>query len=327
MHQIMGIPASSGIPSLEEHQQFMSIQDFRMLNKAVTDAIEHGLNYEFDIALHRPDDSYVWISCRGNPLKDKHGEVVRLVGTVQDITVRKTAELQLELKSVQLEETNKELESFSYSVSHDLRAPLRGIHGWSAALYEDYGDVLGEGGKEFLSPIQSEATQMDELIDGLLKLSKVARSEMKPEMVNISELVSKTLTRLEHVSKDQKCEFRIQSNLVVRADRPLIRTIVENLCSNAMKFSSKRETSIIEFGMKIIEGEDVFYIKDNGVGFDVPNDDHVFSPFKRYHRKQDFDGSGIGLATTKRAVSMHNGRIWIESERDKGTTVFFTIHT
>jgi hypothetical protein len=260
-------------------------------------------------------------------LKDKHGKVVRLVGTVQDITIRKTAELQLQLKSVQLEETNKELESFSYSVSHDLRAPLRGIHGWSTALLEDYGVVLDDTGKEYLNRIQSEASQMDELIDGLLKLSKVARSEMKPEMVNVSELVSKTLTRLEHVSKNQSCEFRIQSNLVIRADRSLLRTIVENLCSNAMKFSSKRDTSRIEFGMKIIHDENVFYIKDNGVGFEVPIDDHVFSPFKRFHRKQDFDGSGIGLATTKRAVSMHNGRIWIESERDKGTTVFFTIHT
>lgn len=326
MHQIMGVPVSSGIPSFEEHADFMSRQDFLKLQQAVSDAISNGVAYEFDIALRRPDEKYIWVSCRGNPIRDKTGQVIRLVGTLQDITERKTAELELQLKSIQLEETNKELEAFSYSVSHDLRAPLRGIHGWSTALFEDYESQLDQNAKDYLLRIRNEATQMDELIEGLLKLSKVARSEMSPELVNISDLVARTLDRMKIVSNLPKVELRIQSNLTVRADRGLLRTVIENLCSNAIKFSSKKENPLIEFGMKVIEDENVFYLKDNGVGLDMKKVDNVFSPFRRFHKKSDFEGMGIGLATVKRAVAMHNGRIWMESEPNLGTTILFTLH-
>lgn len=326
MFVIMGIPQGHNVPSLEEHARFMSRGNFERLSSLIRRAIREGKPYELDMEIHRDDGSVAWISAKGNPVRSSEGGVIRVVGTSIDISERKKSEIELHLKSVRLEETNRELESFSYSVSHDLRAPLRGINGWSSALLEDYANILDDTAKEYVNRIRMEATQMDELIEGLLKLSKVARSEMHPELVNFSELCSRTLDKLKQLTPMEHYELQVQNNIFVKADRILLRTAIENLCSNAVKFSSKKAAPVIEAGMKILNGEDVFFIKDNGTGLDMSKASNIFSPFQRYHRKSDFDGTGIGLATVKRVITVHNGRVWMESEPEGGTTVFFTIH-
>jgi len=264
------------------------------------------------------------------------GTIDGIAGFNIDITERKQAEaeirnlnseleLRVQQRTLQLEQANKELEAFSYSVSHDLRAPLRGIDGWSLALLEDYNEQLDEPGRVFLSRVRSEAQRMGHLIDDLLKLSRVSRFEMKLIEVNLSELAHTITDRLLETNANRKFDFRIEQDLIAVCDPAMLEIVLTNLFDNAFKFSGLEPLSLIEFGKRESDGLTTFYIRDNGVGFDMENARKLFGAFQRMHKQTEFQGSGIGLATVQRIIHRHGGRIWAESRAGEGAVFYFTL--
>jgi light-regulated signal transduction histidine kinase (bacteriophytochrome) len=232
---------------------------------------------------------------------------------------------ELERGVAELAATNRELEAFSYSVSHDLRAPLRSIHGFSQALLEDCADRLDADGKRYLKHVRESAQQMGELIDDLLNLSRVTRAELRCETVDLSELVRSVLERLRESQPDRRVEVVIQESLVAQADPRLLDVILTNLLGNAWKFTGKRAAARIEFGVKAGERPSVYFVRDNGAGFDGRYVDKLFGVFQRLHAAHEFEGMGIGLATVQRIVRRHGGRVWAEGELDRGATFYFTL--
>ena len=232
----------------------------------------------------------------------------------------------------QLEATNKELEAFSYSVSHDLRAPLRSIDGFSLALLEDHIDRLDETGKDYFRRIRSATQRMSELIDGLLILSRLTRAEIKRETVDLSGMTKHLSVELQNRQPDRPVEFVIAEGATAQGDAVMLRVALQNLLGNAWKFTRKHPTARIEFGVMEGDGQEVtdkrqtiFYVRDDGAGFDMVYSDKLFGAFQRLHANVDFPGIGIGLSTVRRIIHRHGGRIWAEGEVEKGATFFFTL--
>ena len=241
-----------------------------------------------------------------------------ILGNAIDVTEHKLAE-------EALQKANAELESFSYSVSHDLRAPLRGIDGWSLALLEDCADKLDEQGRKYLEFVRMETQRMECLIDGLLELSRVTRAEMQRGRVDISAIAHSIASRLKEAEPDRQVDFVIQQGLIAYGDARLIDVMMTNLFGNAWKFTSKHPFARIEFGRTEIKDQIVYFVRDDGVGFDMAYAGKLFGAFQRMHKTSEFPGSGIGLATVQRIVHRHSGRIWAEAEVEKGATFYFTL--
>jgi signal transduction histidine kinase len=228
-------------------------------------------------------------------------------------------------KTAALQAANKELEAFSYSVSHDLRAPLRGIDGFSQALLEDYHGKLDDDGRHYLQRIRSGAQRMGQLIDDMLKLSRVTRGEMRVEPVNLSALAQEIAGELVHHEPGRRAACTIAPEIVASGDARLLRIMLENLLGNAWKFTAKQPEAQIEFGRTQQDGKAVYFVRDNGAGFDMTYASRLFGAFQRLHTSEEFPGTGIGLATVQRIVHRHGGRIWAESEVGAGATFFFTL--
>jgi PAS domain S-box-containing protein len=254
----------------------------------------------------------------------------------QDISDRKLAEEELikyhqhlenlvEDRTNELTLVNKELEAFSYSVSHDLRAPLRSIDGFSEALLEDYADNLDEEGRHYLQRIRAGAQRMGELIDALLGLSRVTRREVKKQTVDLTELAEEVLKDLQQSEPQRKVDCSIQTGLQAKGDKQLLHIVLANLLGNAWKYTSKQPEARIEFGSKKENGETVYFVEDNGAGFNMEFAKKLFVPFQRMHRPDEFPGSGVGLATVSRIINKHGGRIWAESAPGKGATFYFSL--
>lgn len=249
-----------------------------------------------------------------------------VVGFVLDRTEQKAAEEQLKRYSAALEEANRELESFSYSVAHDLRAPLRSIDGFSQALLEDHADTLDEEGRKYLGFVRESAQHMAQLIDDLLALSRVTRSELHRESVDLSALARAAIIRLQRNPSDREIEIVVQDGLVGEGDRRMLTVVLDNLFGNAWKFTGKRAQARIEFGATSDNGTPVYFVRDNGAGFDMAFASKLFGVFQRLHTATEFEGTGIGLATVRRVVTRHAGRVWAEGEVNRGATVFFTLN-
>jgi len=234
-------------------------------------------------------------------------------------------EQRVESRTVELQSINRELEAFSYSVSHDLRAPLRRIDGFCQALLEDYSDSLDKQGQEYLERVVFNTHQMAELIDDLLNLSRIARMKMNVSRVDLSDLVKTILRQLQEQSPSRHVTVNIQNNIFTYGDKKLLTVLLDNVLSNAWKYTSKTSDARIEFGSQQQDYETVYYIKDNGAGFDMQYVDKIFEVFQRLHGS-DFEGTGIGLATAYRIVKRHNGTIWAESQVNKGASFYFTLH-
>jgi PAS domain S-box-containing protein len=258
-------------------------------------------------------------------------------GFIRDLTERREAEaarvrsteleeLNLELTelTVRLDDANRELESFSYAVSHDLRAPLRGLDGFSLALIEDYGDRLDERAHDYLHRIRSGAQRMGHIIDDLLRLARVARADFAMEQVDVSLLARAAASEIAR-AHDRTVTLTVAPGIVARADARLLRLALDNLIDNAWKFTSRKADARVEVGSTVLDGEQVFFVKDNGAGFDMKHASRLFTPFQRIHRDTEFAGTGIGLATVARVVQRHGGRIWAEARPDEGATFFFTL--
>ena len=258
--------------------------------------------------------------------------VVATIAQGQDITERKQAEEEikslneiLKARAQALEAANTELEAFSYSVSHDLRGPLRSMDGFSLALLEDYSDELDAQAKDHLQRIRAASQFMGQLIDGILMLSRVTRTEIRWERVNLSELAESIVLELQGTQPERQVEFIIKPGVFAYGDATLLRLVVRNLLDNAWKFTGKVSCPRIEFGVTRRGGQTVYFVRDNGAGFDMAYADKLFTPFQRLHSEEDFAGTGIGLATLRRIINRHGGRIWGESEVGKGATFYFTL--
>jgi light-regulated signal transduction histidine kinase (bacteriophytochrome) len=272
----------------------------------------------------------------GTVAKDADGTPLLAVVTVADITERKRAEqeirqLNAELeqrvreRTAQLEAANQELEAFAYSVSHDLRAPLRGIDGWSLALVEDYGGQLDGRACQYLNRVRSETQRMGALIDDLLQLSRVARAKLERQAVDLTSLAGAIAGRLKEASANREIEFLIMPELAATGDARLLAIALTNLLDNAAKFTGPRAKACVEVGQMRQNGERPFYVRDNGVGFNMTYAGTLFAAFQRLHKPSEFPGTGIGLATVQRVIARHGGRVWAEAKPDQGATFYFTI--
>jgi signal transduction histidine kinase len=238
---------------------------------------------------------------------------------------------EVERKSTQLQETNKELEAFSYSVSHDLRSPLRGIDGWGLALLEDYGDQLDATAHEYLERIRFDTQRMGRLIDDLLQLARVTRGEIRFEAVDLSALARSVAERLQQAPAERQIEFLIEPGLTSQGDPRLLEIVLTNLLGNACKFTGTRAAAHIEFGSTLTEEpgarvqSQVYFVRDNGVGFEMAHATRLFGAFQRMHKESEFPGTGIGLATVQRIVHRHGGKVWAKASLDLGASFYFTL--
>jgi signal transduction histidine kinase len=228
-------------------------------------------------------------------------------------------------RTTELQAANQELETFSYSVSHDLRAPLRSIDGFSRILLEDYANKLDDEGKDSLKRVRAASQRMGRLIDDLLQLARHSRSEMHCEPVDLSALAQTIAGELKLTAPDRPVEFAIAPGLVAHADGTLLRAVLENLLGNAWKFTGKQPSARIEFGATTRAGQPSFFVRDNGAGFDMKYASKLFGTFQRLHSPADFPGTGIGLATVQRIIHRHGGRVWAESEVGHGATFYFSL--
>ena len=251
---------------------------------------------------------------------------------IREVSERKRAEedirklnSQLVQQTAQLTASNKELEAFSYSVSHDLRAPLRGIDGFSQAVLEDYGDKLDEAGKSYLHRVRTASQRMSQLIDAMLNLARLTRAEIRSQTLDMSGMVKGILDDFQKLEPDRPVDCVVAKNLFATADPQLIRAVMENLLGNAWKFTRQRDNARIEFGYEPYKGQPAYFVKDNGAGFDMTYAHKLFGAFQRLHAYTEYPGVGVGLATVHRIIQRHGGQIWADGAVGEGAVFHFTL--
>ena len=277
---------------------------------------------ELEYRFEHKDGSYRWIDSFVRIEYDSAGRPSDFLGHRLDITDRKRAEQELREREANLDAANKELEAFSYSVSHDLRAPLRSIDGFSLALLEDYSSQLDDSARSYLQRVRAATQRMGELIDDLLNLSRVTRAPLQRTKVNLSALAQSVAMDLQRAQPQRAVKFSIEHDLQDDCDANLTRVVLENLLGNSWKFTSRHPRAVIEFG----QSDGAYFVRDDGAGFDPAYKAKLFGAFQRLHHAHDFSGTGIGLATVQRIIHRHGGRVWAEGAPEKGATFYFTLH-
>jgi PAS domain S-box-containing protein len=288
-----------------------------------------------EVFVRHPKTGNITISATGTPLKGEEQVQRGGVAVFRDITQRKRAEEEIQKlnedleqrvtqRTAALEASNKELEAFTYSVAHDLRAPLRQIDGFSKILLEDLAGKLDPEAQRYLDLVREGAGKMDRLVNDLLGLARVGRQELRRHPTGLNTLVEQVVADLTPDLTERQVEWRIGSLPVVECDPGLMKQVLVNLLSNAVKFTRTRAQAIIEIGVQEENEERIVFVRDNGVGFDMKYVAKLFGVFQRLHRPQDFEGTGVGLATVQRIIQKHGGRIWVEAEQDKGAVFYFT---
>ena len=333
---VYGVPDSPAIATREQFAALIHPDDRPWIMQSLDQVLAGQSHYRAEFRIAWPDGSVHWIEHWGHAYMDEAGKPSRMIGTCMDITGRKqaeekiyrlTADLERRVaeRTEQLEAANQELEAFVYSVSHDLRAPLRGIDGFSLAIIEDAGDRLDNETCEALAIIRAETQRMGQLIDDLLNLSRVTRSAMRREPVNLSEMAASVGAALAQRDPKRRVSFAIAPNLMVSADARLLQIALENLLGNAWKFTVGCENAVIEVGSEQNGSETIYFVRDNGAGFDMAYADKLFGAFQRLHTTSEFAGTGIGLTTVQRVILRHEGQVWAESRVGRGAVFFFTL--
>jgi PAS domain S-box-containing protein len=299
-------------------------------------AVDSESVFQYEYRVRGSDGVYHWFSVRGVPVRAEDGSIREWVRVCTDINERRRAEHavrqlneQLEARvrerTAQLEEANRELEAFSYSVSHDLRAPLRAVDGFSQALIEDCPEFADERMRRYLDRIRAATLHMAQLIDDLLNLSRISRVALEPVEVDLSALARAVLNSLRQREPEREIELGVWDDISARGDPRLLRVVLENLLANAWKFTGKTAGARIEFGALREPHRTVYFVRDNGAGFDMAHAERLFGAFQRLHAASEFSGTGVGLATVQRVVHRHGGTIWAHARPGKGATFFFTL--
>lgn len=320
-------------------------QDHRIINSGfhskefihdLWKTIAHGRVWHGEIKNRAKDGSFYWVDTTIVPFLNEDGKPRQYVAIRADITERKRAEdalhqlnAELEVRVIErtaaLETANKELEAFSYSVSHDLRAPLRAIDGFSQAVIEDYGEGLPEEGRRYLQTIRDGAQRMGRLIDDLLAFSRLSRATLSRREVNVHGLVNLVLDELQPIWDGRQVDLKIGELPPCSGDSALLKQVWMNLLSNALKYTQKREAAVIEIGCERKTGACVYFVRDNGTGFDMRYANKLFGVFQRLHRAEEYEGTGVGLALVQRVIHRHGGRVWADAAVDRGATFYFTV--
>ena len=300
-------------------------EDRKQVDTSFQTAVANGSEWHFECRIFRVDGSMGWIWAKGRTFKDKSGKPLFMIGFVGDMTELKNAEARLIQKSEELLRSNKELDSFSYSVSHDLRAPLRAIDGYTRILKEDYGDKIDKEGQRIMDVVINNTRQMEKLVDDLLAFSRLGKQNLIKVGIDMNSLVSSVTEELREQSSRQEIELDVKPLIRAQGDSSMIKQLMVNLVSNAIKYSEKKEKSIVEIDCYEEKGQTVYYVKDNGAGFDMLYYDKLFGVFQRLHAASEFEGTGVGLASAQRIVGRHGGEIWAEGKVDEGAVFYFSL--
>jgi PAS domain S-box-containing protein len=297
---------------------------------------QDGFVQDYALEIQHKDGHLTPVLYNASVYRDETGQGVGVFAAARDITERKRAEeevrtLNAELeqrvvqRTAQLEAVNKELEAFSYSVSHDLRAPLRAIDGFSRVILEDYIDELNDEGKRVLNIIRNNTQKMGQLIDDLLLFSRLGRQEISPSDISMTELAKGVFEEIKSPADERNLQFNMKTLPLAQGDRSMMKQVFANLLSNAIKFTRSRKMATIEIGGINDGAENIYYVKDNGVGFDMQYVNKLFGVFQRLHSAEEFEGTGVGLAIVQRIIHRHGGRVWAEGKVDEGATFYFTL--
>jgi PAS domain S-box-containing protein len=337
-YDIVEMEPDQPAPGPDEHISYY-LPEFRaMVKKGIQQLITKNIPLDYEAKFKTTKGNIKWCHACGKGAR-KNGKCIKIYGTFQDITARKLIEEELadyrehlekmiNEKTDKLQQANEELKSFSYSVSHDLRAPLRVLDGFSKMLLDDYKKKLDKGGQDLLNRIRNASVKMGGLIDSLLMLSKISKLQMKAEKTDLSEIAKNISTKFLQDSPERDAVFVIQPDMIVDGDSNLLEIVLGNLLGNAWKFTHKKKKTQIEFSSQKDEKnqKEVYSIKDNGAGFNMDYSNKLFGAFQRLHSQNEFEGSGIGLATVKRIIQLHNGEVWAESVEGEGTVFYFTLN-
>jgi PAS domain S-box-containing protein len=332
---LFGVPPDETM-SYQRFSDALHPDDRERTDKAVKDTLDNHKDFDIEYRSLWPDESIHWLAAKGRGFYDATGKAVRLEGIVMDIAESKREEEEIRklnaeledrvaIRTSQLEATNKELEAFSYSVSHDLRAPLRHVSGYVDLLNKHFLSDLPEKGQHYLNSVADSVRMMGVLIDDLLQFSRTGRLEMHQSDFDMNEIVKETIDSLCKDNPDRKIEWVVRKLVSVYGDEAMLRLVWMNLLSNAVKFTRTRKKARIEIGVREENKELVFFVRDNGIGFDMQYAQKLFGVFQRLHPTEEFEGTGIGLANVHRIVLRHGGRTWAEAEPDKGAVFYFSI--
>ena len=306
--------------------------------KSILDRILRGETVEhFETVRTRKDGALIDVSVTVSPIKNESGEIIGASNVSRDITGQKQAEAEIRQlnasleqrvreRTAQLEAANKELEAFCYSVSHDLRGPLRAVDGYSQAVLEDFGPQLDGEAQRYLTTIRRGAQKMGMLIDDLLSFSRLTRAPLNRMTVDTRNLVGAALDELHYLREGRRIEVRLGDLPDSSGDPVLLKQVWINLLSNAFKYTRKREAAKVEIGCKPAPEGDIYFVRDNGTGFDMRYADKLFGVFQRLHRDEEFEGTGVGLAIVQRIINRHGGRVWAEAEENRGAAFYFTLN-
>ncbi len=336
VYRIFEIPKTDFGATYEAFLERVHPDDRKLVDKAYTDSLRTRRPYKIEHRLLMPDGRIKWMQEQCETTFDNDGRPVRSIGTVLDITDRKLFEKELEKHKEELEQKvrertkeleflNKELESFSFSVSHDLKAPLRAINGFSKILYEDHRKALDDDAKRLLMLIRENSQKMASLIDDLLNFSRVTRKSIKHSKIYMKALAIAIFNEIASKKEKERIRFKVNELPVAWADLALMKRVFHNLISNAIKFTGTRSSPSIEIGYKETKYGSAYFVKDNGVGFDPKYTHRLFDIFQRLHPQREFPGTGVGLSIVRRIINRHGGRVWAESQKGKGAIFYFTL--
>jgi PAS domain S-box-containing protein len=297
---------------------------------------EKGFVTNYELTIRHVEGHLTHVLYNASVYTDTEGSALGVFAAARDITERKRAEGKIQKlneqleqrvreRTAELESANKELEAFTYSVSHDLRAPLRHVEGFSKLLVEKHRAELSPDVQEYLATIRDSVLQMGRLIDDLLNLARVGRTQLSMQATGLNSLVEEVRTDLDRANPERLIAWKIETLPFVECDPALIKQVFANLLSNAVKFTRPRKPALIEVGVASQDGARAVFVRDNGVGFSMKYAHKLFGVFQRLHREEDFEGTGVGLATVQRIIHKHGGRVWAEAELDKGATFYFTL--